>query len=216
MPLEERIEFGTARQEPIMDEDFSYPQGPDLKRVDLACGQRKKEGFIGIDRAQMEGVDILHDLFTFPWPFENNEIYEFRAEHFVEHLPMDINGRDGLFQFMEEVWRCLMPGGTIEIIAPYFMSRAAWQDPTHRRAITDLTFHYFMHEVMEVTKIEHYAPKCNFKLLSRTFVLYPAWEGRAPEAQNYARESYWNVVQEIRFVLRKADLPLRKGDEVVR
>jgi predicted SAM-dependent methyltransferase len=138
MPLEERVEYGTARQEIDQLEDFKVDRGENLLKVDLACGQKKKEGFKGIDQANIEGVDYVHNLMEFPWPFEDGSVYEFNCSHYVEHIPIQLlDGTYGLNRFMEEVWRCLMDKGTIAIQCPYYMSIECWQDPTHTRAITD-------------------------------------------------------------------------------
>lgn len=201
--LEEKVEFDTARQMIDKDEDFSLPSGKSIVKVDLACGQKKKEGYLGIDKVKTEQTDIVHDLLEFPWPFVDESIYEFRAEHFVEHLPMQLkDGSNGLIRFMEEVYRCLQMYGTIEIIVPYYMSCEAYQDPTHCRFMTDRSFMYFDKSVVEGT-LDHYTGECNFEQLTRTFILGPEWEGRADEARSYAMRYYWNVIKEMKVVLRK-------------
>lgn len=199
MALEEKTEFGTARQMITADEDFTLPEGTELKKLDIACGQRKKDGFIGMDIVANEGVDIVHDIETYPWPIEDNSIYEIHCSHYVEHC------RD-LVRFMQEIWRILMPGGTIRIEAPYYTSIRAWQDPTHVRAITDVTFLYFNKEHAKAMGVDHYTGKCNFEPLTRTFCLTEEWESKAPEAQQWAMKHYFNVVADIHFTLRKIDL----------
>ena len=140
-------------------EDFTIDDGKDLMRVDLACGQKKKAGYKGLDRVAVDGVDIVHDLLTFPWPLEDESVYEFFCAHYVEHIPIILSdGSYGFHRFMEEVYRCLMPNGTMEIHAPYYMSQEAFQDPTHTRCITDRTFQYYNQGVVEGT-LDHYMRK---------------------------------------------------------
>lgn len=208
MALEEKIEWETAEQDITQDGDFSREKPEkDLKRVNLACGQMKKEGYIGIDSVATEAADIVHDLFNFPWPFEDNSVYEFECSHFVEHIPIQLkDGSFGMIRFMEEVWRCLIPGGTIHITAPYYTSMRAWQDPTHTRGITDVTFTYFNKKLVEAMKMDHYSGKCNFEQLSRKYYLNPEWEGAADEARTFVTKTYFNVVADIGFVLRKIEL----------
>jgi hypothetical protein len=208
MALEERIEFGTAKQMITADEAFTLPESDKLIKVNIACGQQKIEGYLGIDKIKTESTDIVHDLFEFPWPFEDNSIYEFNCEHFVEHIPIQLkDGSFGLNRFMEEVWRCLTDKGTIRITCPYYTSMRAWQDPTHTRAITDVTFLYFNKKHAEAMKVDHYsAMKCNFEPVSRTYGITPDWEGAAEEARQWAMNHYFNVVADIAFVLRKIDL----------
>jgi len=38
-------------------------------RLDLGCGPNKQHGFIGVDAVALEGVDIVCDLESHPWPF---------------------------------------------------------------------------------------------------------------------------------------------------
>jgi len=205
MSLKEQIEYGTAPQLPDADGDFSTKVAQDLVRIDLACGATKKEDFLGMDKFQVDGVDIVHDLLTFPWPIESNSVWEFECSHFVEHIPITLpNGEYGLYAFMNEVYRCLMPGGTIHIRCPYYASIEAWQDPTHTRGITDRTFTYFDKKIIESAKLGHYSGmQCDFETVSKTMVLQPEWEHRALEVRNQAIRLYNNVVQEIRFLLRK-------------
>lgn len=190
------------------DEDFSRRvDDQDLKRVDLACGLRKKEGFIGVDKVQTESTDLMHDLMQFPWPFSNDEIYEFNCEHFVEHIPITLSsGENGLIKFMEEAWRCLMPGGTIRIVAPYYSSIEAWQDPTHVRAISERTFVYFDQKAMDAASLKHYGIKANFEAISRIYRLHKECESYSEERRNYMIKYYWNVVQEFEITLRKKPL----------
>jgi len=205
MPLEERVEYGTAHQMPDADGDFSTKIASELLRIDLACGASKKEGFKGMDKFAVEGVDIVHDLLTFPWPIKDNAVWEFECSHFVEHIPILLpNGKYGLYEFMNEVYRCLTPGGTIHIRCPFYASTEAWQDPTHTRGITERTFMYFDRKIIESAKLDHYSGlACDFETVSKTLVLQPEWEHRAVEVRNQAIRLYNNVVQEIRFLLRK-------------
>jgi len=209
--LEERTEYGTARQELKQLNDFIIDDGKALLHVDLACGQRKKEGFKGLDRAVVKDVDYVHDLMVYPWPFGDKSVYEFNCEHYVEHIPIILqDGSYGLNRFMEEVYRCLMDKGTIRICAPYYMSQECWQDPTHTRAITDRTFLYYNQKVTEGT-LDHYMPKCNFEIVSQTKIIDPSFEAKGEQAKRWAIEHYWNVVREVQYVLRKVPLITKEG-----
>ena len=207
MALEERNEFGKASQMITADDDFSFQRPKELLRVNIACGQVKDEGWIGIDSIKTDKVDIVHDLFEFPWPLDDGSVYEFRCSHFVEHIPIQLkDGSFGLHRFMEEVYRCLAPGGSIQIVAPYYTSIRAWQDPTHTRAITDVTFSYYSKKILEGMNVDHYAAKCNFSLINRTFLYEPEYEAYSHEAREYARKHYFNVVMDMMVTLRKEDL----------
>jgi hypothetical protein len=203
METTENMEVGEAASMITADSDFELPK--EMRKIDLACGQQKKEGFIGIDSANIDGVDIVHDLLDFHWPFEDNSIWEMRCSHFVEHIPVQMkDGSFGLNRFMEEVYRCLMLGGQITIVAPYYTSIRAWQDPTHVRAITDLTFNYYSKG--GVSRVDHYMPKCNFEIVHKRYVLNKECEPWGDEARHFALKHYCNVVDDIQFTLRKIEL----------
>jgi len=93
-------------------------------KLDIGCGGQKKTGFIGVDILRLEGVDIVHDLTTFPYPFEDNSVDEIYMDNVLEHLPNPI-------KVIEEIWRISKPGTTITVAVPYFRSHYAFIDPTH-------------------------------------------------------------------------------------
>lgn len=166
-----------------------------MVKLDIACGQAKKEGFIGVDIARLPGVDIVHDLEQFPWPFDDNSIEEARCSHYVEHTK-------DLFKFLGEVYRILEPGGKILIIAPYYSSIRAWQDPTHTRAISEHTFLYCNRSWMEANKLTHYPISCNFDAAFE-FDISQEWANRSKEAISFALKHYLNVAQNINVTLTK-------------
>jgi SAM-dependent methyltransferase len=176
------------------------PEGP--LRVDLACGQNKQPGFIGVDIAG--DCDIKHDLFNnFPYPFEDNTVDEIFSSHFIEHIPMEfINGKDKLFAFIDECYRILKPGGKVTLIFPNCTSTRAFQDPTHRRFIPAQTVLYFNKAWREVNKLDHYNVKCDFDYVVGEAV-NGNWVARSLEAKQFAGSHYWNVVDDLHFILTK-------------
>jgi predicted SAM-dependent methyltransferase len=209
--METRIEYGTARQELQQLDGFTVDKGEALLHIDLACGQKKKEGFKGIDRSATAAADYVHDLMVYPWPFADKSVFEFNCSHYVEHIPIILaDGSYGLNRFMEEVYRCLMDKGTISIQAPYYMSQECWQDPTHTRAITDRTFMYYNQRVVDGV-LDHYMPQCNFEIVSQTKIVDPSFEAKGEPAKRWAIDHYWNVVREVQYILRKVPLLTKEG-----
>jgi len=164
-------------------------------RIDLACGQNKQPGFIGIDIAQVDGVDKVMDLEVFPWDIESNSVDEIFCSHYVEHTP-------DLIKFMEECYRILKPGGTMKVISPYYTSMRCWQDPTHKRAISEATFLYFNKNWRELNKLTHYNINCDFDY-SYGYDWSQDWITRSPVARAFAVKHYNNVVNDIHVVLTK-------------
>lgn len=110
------------------------------KTLDIGCGCSKTHpDVIGVDRVALPGVDVVHDLNSYPWPFESNSINEVNANMVLEHL-------DSLKAAMAEIHRMLVPGGIVRITVPYYASTVAFQDPTHKNFFTEKTFLYFTKE----------------------------------------------------------------------
>jgi SAM-dependent methyltransferase len=81
-------------------------------------------------------ADVIHDLGEFPYPFDDNRFEEIYVDNVIEHL-------DDVVRTMEEIHRILQNGGLVKIIVPYFRSRWAFIDPTHRHFFTSDSFAYF-------------------------------------------------------------------------
>jgi SAM-dependent methyltransferase len=104
--------------------------------LDLGCGARKVLGAFGIDVATLPGVDLVHDLEVIPYPLPENCADTIHLSHVLEHLASPL-------PVLEEVWRLARPGGRVLIRTPHYSGMYAWVDPTHRRAFSLGSFHYF-------------------------------------------------------------------------
>jgi predicted SAM-dependent methyltransferase len=166
-----------------------------MVKLDIACGQNKADGFTGIDRADLPGVQIVHDLEVYPWPIADDSVDEARCMHYVEHT-------NDLIAFMNEVYRILKPQAQILIVAPYYSHMRAWQDPTHKRAISEASFLYFNHDWMVANKLEHYGIKADFDF-SYGYSLEPMWASRSEEARNFAIKHYINVIMDVNVIMTK-------------
>lgn len=92
-------------------------------KIDVGCGNKCKDGFIGLDRKRCKGVKIICDIEE-GLPFENNSVEEIFSSNCLEHLkePMVT---------IEEFYRVLKPNAKCVIIVPYaFHPRASV--PTHK------------------------------------------------------------------------------------
>lgn len=168
-----------------------------LLKLDLGCGQNKQVGFVGVDYTACEGVDIVHDLTTFPYPFENDSVDEIFSSHFIEHLT-----GDQMMKFMEELYRIMKPNSTATFIAPYYNSMRAIQDPTHRQFISEANFLYYNKEWRENNKLDHYGLTCNFGY-SYAYHMAPEWAIREESARAFALRHYMNVVNDIQITVVK-------------
>lgn len=180
-----------------------------LISLDIACGQSKQDGYVGIDWADAPGVDIVHDLTMYPWPIASGSVARGWCSHYIEHVPMgfvDHDGRkkDAFFAFFDEVYRILAPGGQITIVAPWHASARAWQDPTHRRAISDVSFLYLNRAWREANRLDHYGVACDFDA-TFGYAIASVWTTRNQEYREFAMRHHMNVIDDIQATLTKRD-----------
>ena len=162
-------------------------------QLDIACGKNKKLGFTGVDI--WDGADIVADLEQFPWPFADNSVDEVFCSHYIEHTP-------NLISFANELYRIMKVGAKAEIIAPYYSSIRAWQDPTHLRAISENTYLYFSKEWRTINRLDHYPITVDFDF-ECSYIIDSEWQGKNDEEVRFAIKHYINVVSDIRTVLTK-------------
>lgn len=170
------------------------------EKLDLGCGDNKKQGFTGVDKFKTPSVDIVCDLLTFPWPFKDESIEEIHSAHFFEHVPQTLRAK-----FMEEIYRILKPGAKAFIICPYAHSHRSIQDATHEwPPICETSFLYFNANWRKENKLEHgfYDIKCDFDF-AYGFQLFPDWQMKSAEALAFALKHYLNVAQDIHVTLTK-------------
>ncbi|MGI9298589.1 MAG: class I SAM-dependent methyltransferase [Gammaproteobacteria bacterium] len=106
--------------------------------LDIGCGGSKNEGWIGIDKRPLSGVDIIHDLEVFPYPLPDECAHIILASHILEHIKPWLS-----LDIMNELWRIMKPEGQLYIIVPYAGSHGYYQDPTHCNPWNESTLEYF-------------------------------------------------------------------------
>lgn len=176
------------------------PQLAELIKLDIGCGQRVREGFVGMDRAADANPGILHDALVYPWPLEDGSVEEAHCSHFLEHIPGKQRPR-----FFEELYRVLAPGAVCTFIVPAYNSMGAYQDFTHEwPPVAPSSFMYFDRQWREANCLTHgeYAIACDFEVTVSGNVT-GEWQRRVYETQVFAGSHYWNVTSEIHAVLRK-------------
>lgn len=177
-----------------------------LVKLDLACGQRPRDGYEGVD--VWKGAKHVLDLLTFPWPWKDDSVDAIYCSHFIEHIPMETVGdgrlragykkhlgKDLLFAFFDECYRILVPGGEMHVICPNARSNRAFQDPTHRRFIVSETFFYLSRDWRTANSLDHYNVECNFG--GNVNPIIPAELTLLhPEAQAVRFHTQWNAIMD--------------------
>jgi SAM-dependent methyltransferase len=170
---------------------------PELLKLDLGCGKNKTAGHTGVDIVELPGVDVVHDLTVYPWPFATGSVGEVVCSHYIEHV-------EDIVAFFEELYRILAPGGTAVLTAPYYATIRAVQDPTHKRAISERLLMYFNKKNRTEMGLDHYPITCDFDY-SYSYVFYPGnpWVTKSQEARDFAIRHYINVVEDIQMTLTR-------------
>lgn len=89
-------------------------------RLNLGCGTDVRSGYVNVDMRRLPGVDVVHDLLSFPWPFLDSSADEVLMLDFFEHIPYRRNAA-----VLDEAWRVLSPGGVLVVQVPDFSHSAA-------------------------------------------------------------------------------------------
>lgn len=133
------------------------------KILDLGCGASKHTGSIGVDRLKLKGVDVVHNLDSYPYPFKTSSIDVVLAHNSIEHLEDTVS-------VFREVHRILKAGGKFHIEVPHFSCCDMYKDPTHKNFFSFDTVGYFVpgDPLFEFS----YAPEVRFKILNRQIVFW--------------------------------------------
>ena len=105
-------------------------------KLNLGAGNDIRPGYVNHDITRLNGIDKVHNLNRYPWPWKANTFEEIIANDVLEHL-------DDFMPAMEEIFRILKPGGIARIRVPYWNSVTCHADPTHKRGFHELRFRFF-------------------------------------------------------------------------
>lgn len=178
-------------------------------KVELGCGRSKTRGYIGIDRFQMPGVDIVANLNN-GIPLGDNSVDVIYASHSLEHL-------DNIFFTMKEIYRVLKDRGILLILAPYYTQTLNMVNFFHKTAFTEELFRFlspfassrFSSEECECPHADIYPlsqsdnSDNNIALepLYKELFYYEAYRGMSEDAKLHARKSLLNVCDQFYIAL---------------
>lgn len=106
--------------------------------LDVGCGENKQQGFVGMDKRKLKGVDIVHDLESLQYPLDDESCLTIKGSHVWEHLKPWLT-----IDIMNEWWRIMKVDGQLMLSMPYGWSYGYIQDPTHCNPSNEATFQYF-------------------------------------------------------------------------
>ena len=122
-------------------------------RLNLGCGNKAKEGFVGVDRHPCDAAKCLVDIGG-ALPFRADSVDEVWMDNVIEHIP-------DLPRLFAELHRVCKPGAKLTITTPHFASQASWRDPTHIHHLS-----YFSMDHFERANVAHYM-RGGYRVLDR-------------------------------------------------
>lgn len=122
-------------------------------KLNLGCGNKRKEGYLGVDKYPCDAVDKIADL-NEKLPFDDSVAVEIWLDNVIEHIP-DIP------KMMQEIYRISQDNALVTIITPHYSSIASWRDPTHIHHLC-----YFSMDHFEKDSVKHYTGG-GFSILQR-------------------------------------------------
>lgn len=133
----------------------------DGQRLNAGCGRDVLAGWVNLDEAQLDGVDVVHDLDVTPWPFPDHSFIEIRLINVLEHLSDTVG-------IMEEMSRLVAPDGRILVRVPCVNGPDATSDPTHKAFFNHHTLEFF-DPTTKSGKERGYYSSAKFRIVRTTY-----------------------------------------------
>ena len=135
-------------------------------KLNLGAGTDIKAGYINTDKVSLPGIDVVHNLNAFPWPFKDNQFDEVYCSRILEHV-------SDLQRTMKEIRRISAHNAVIKIRVPHFSCGVSYRDPTHKRLFSYFTFDYFTDDCPYASvKFNIISRRLNFTREHLTFLNY--------------------------------------------
>jgi SAM-dependent methyltransferase len=132
--------------------------------IDIGCGNKKKEGYIGIDRVDRPEVDIVTDIETGLSFFPDHCVDAIHCRSVLEHI-------HNFEYLLSEMMRVLKTTGKIYIFVPHFSNPYFYSDPTHVRAFGLYSFYYFSDTEYQLRrKVPNFYSTLRLQVLSQRFI----------------------------------------------
>lgn len=175
-------------------------------KLNLGCGEDIRPGSINLDKERIKGVNVVHNIDKYPWPFKDSYFDEIYASHVIEHVK-------DIFKAMKEIHRIAKPGATVKIIVPYWHSAGAYSlnhnyyfNTDSLRFFTEKTRSYDSHYYFDMEKIRLKPSKLGKFIID--LKLSPR-HGSALSTRHLFSYVFGEVITEIYFELKVVKPQLR-------
>lgn len=126
-------------------------------KLNLGCGKDARKNYTNVDITNVTGVDVVHDLNKYPYPFKANTVDEILCLHILEHL-------DSPIRFLEELHRICKNNAIIKIETPHHASGNAYADLTHKNFFNLQAFKNITENKQEISNEEVKTRKFSFQI----------------------------------------------------
>lgn len=173
-------------------------------KLNLGCGNKRIDGFFGVDKFASDAVDVVHDLEVLPWPWGTDSVEAVMMHHVLEHLGEQTSVYLGIIR---ELYRVCRHGAVIKIRVPHPRHSDFLNDPTHVRPITAESFLLFSQKMCRERIAGGFADTplaihlgVDFEITHVGAMLEPEWHGH--ENLDWAVLVFNNVVKEVSINLK--------------
>jgi SAM-dependent methyltransferase len=145
---------------PVLDKHDVLARLAQLPSVvlELGCGGSKRDpAAIGVDVLDLDGVDIVGDVFDALGLFPDRSIDAVASYHFFEHV-------DDLTRLVGELGRVMKPHARLTIVVPHFSNPYFYSDHTHRRFFGLYTFCYLARSALFRREVPTYGAAAPFEV----------------------------------------------------
>lgn len=158
------------------------PSSDSIVVLHLGCNHKKTPESLGLQIMRMDGTpddrpvtminldmnpavepDVLCTLGKEPIALPDNSVDLVIALHVLEHIGDSPGDVQAWWLFWRELYRVMKANAGIQFECPYHSSVWAWADPTHVRAISEMSFLYLNQDAYRSGgAIPDYRPLCDF------------------------------------------------------
>lgn len=180
-----------------------------LKKVELGCGASKTPGYIGIDRFDIPGVDIVADL-NKGIPLESDSVDVLYASHSLEHF-------DDIKFMVKEIYRVCKDMAIVNILAPYANTDLDRTNIYHNVPFNAHTFRFFTNsketniskdiwkfphaEAWGLGESDNSEVQVDLRCINIEFFYFEEYRALAEREKSLARNSLNNVCDQVLFSL---------------
>ena len=132
--------------------------------LDLGCGNSKHQFAIGIDKVDLDGVDLVGDVLDCLALFPDSCVQKIYCFSFFAHV-------DDFEKVLSEINRVLVDGGSLISYVPHFTNPFIYSDYTAKNYFGIYTFYYFAEvENQRKRKVPNHYSSIRFKITSLKLV----------------------------------------------